>query len=96
MEAIPVNPDLEAKVKAELEKLIHYLLWRIRDVSEEFPYKLRIDVFFSRNEGANSHFIETETLFLPEALRDAEEKFLEWQKQQIVKDASDFMNGKHE
>lgn len=91
-----MNPEIESLVKEEIKKFEDYLFWRLRDIAGEFPNKIRIDVFFPRNEGKNSHYIEVESTVTMEKIKEYELRFQEWEKEELVKVASGFLKGKTE
>lgn len=88
-----MDPEIEVQVKEEIKQFIYALLYQMRDIAGEFPSKIRIDVFFPRNEGANMHLIECERWFGKEYVAEAEKVFTEHKKKKLVEEASNILKG---
>ena len=85
-----MDPEKEAAIKREIDKMMHWIMWQCRETAIEFPSRVRVDVFFERGEG-KSFYIESEMRNSPEFIADAERVFLEHEKKEIAKQALDFM-----
>lgn len=88
-----MDKETEEKINRILEKIIHYLLYEVREASGEFPYRMRIDCFFSRNEGSSSHFMEKEFFLSKELIEMAENTYQDYVKKEIIKSAADILKG---
>jgi hypothetical protein len=87
-----MDPEIELKIHKFLgEQFSKFLLWMMRDIAGEFPIKIRINLFFSRNDGKHTHMIEMEHFFPVEHHPAAEFAWLKYEKEKIVKEAADFM-----
>ena len=58
-----MDKEIEKEMIEEVEKLMNYLFYRIREISGEFPIKMRVTTLYPPSEKREtSHFMETERI----------------------------------
>lgn len=72
-----------------LKKVSDALVWMLRGETGVFPFKVRITLFFKKDDGS-THFHEHEAMIDVDTLEDA---WWEHQKETVAKDVEDYING---
>jgi hypothetical protein len=92
-----MDKKIENEIFIEADRMISWLLHRVREISGEFPVKVRITIFFGTGEARTiGHFMEHERLVPPEVLESYEKAFHEIEKRQLTEAASEILKGKND
>lgn len=87
-----MDKEIENKINEILNKVVHYVLYEVREASGQFPHKIRFDLFFTKEDGT-SHFMEREIGLNKDHLELAEQTYQEYVRQEILKEASNILKG---
>lgn len=70
-----------------LKTIVDYLLFLLKRDVGNLPYKIRITLFYAKEEG-DTHYFERETLINTE---DYDRIYSEWEKKELVRSAADIL-----
>jgi hypothetical protein len=83
-----MDKEIEEEINKAIDKANNYLLWEIRKIAGEFPYRMRVACFFSATETRSMHFLEREMNLSQEHLDAFEGVFQKETKKDLVEEAA--------
>ena len=91
---LPMDKEIEKEIFVEADKMLFWLLHRIREISGEFPVKVRLTIFYGTGENRTvGHYMEHERLIPNEMLEQYEKVFRDFEMKELIDTASNILKG---